>query len=204
MNDLAILTRDRVRVLFSDARAVALANEAQRVRSMIPMIPQLPIELLTQGITEFGEKWKVLDEERKNLTRPIREDEALVNEIAKPALTCWKAFVDACKTEIVRRQQEVRQQQAALQLEASKAFQAGQSDRGVAVLTQVPVTAETPGLSVVDHWVAEIVDAAAVPRELCVPSQSMLDAMLKLHGPASAPPPGVRYVNRPIARRTGR
>lgn len=202
--DLATLTRDRVRVLFSDRRAVELANEGQRVRALIPIIPQLPVELLTQGIQEYGEKWKALDEERKNLTRPIRDDEALVNEIAKPALTGWKAFVDACKTEVIRRQQEVKQQQAALQLEASKAFQAGQPDRGVAVLTQVPVAAETPGLSVADHWVAEVVDASSVPRELCVPSQALLDAVLKSYGPNSAPPAGVRYVNKPIARRTGR
>lgn len=205
-----ILPRDRARVLLSNPRAIELANMGQQTRALIaavtayPLTSEADVARMSAGAAEFGAKWKDLDDERKSLTRPIRDDEATVNEAYRPALAALKDMTDAIKARIIAYQTDVRRQQAALQLEASKAFQAGQPDRGIAVLTQVPVAAETPGLSVSDHWVAEVVDASAVPRELCVPSQELLDAVLKSYGPNSTPPAGVRYVNKPIARRTGR
>jgi len=51
-----------------------------------------------------------------------------------------------------------------------------------------------------DNWVAEIVDAMKVPREYCMPSQVMLDAVAK-NTQGKAQVPGVEFVNRPIAVR---
>lgn len=204
---LEILPRDRARVLLSNPRAIELANMGQQIRTLIAAVTAYPltsdadVARMSAGASEFGAKWKDLDDERKSLTRPIRDDEATVNEAYRPALAALKDMTDAIKARIIAYQSDVRAQQAVLQLEASKAFQAGQSDRGVAVLTQVPVAAETPGLSVVDHWVAEIVDASAVPRSLCSPDPVKIEAYRKT---GCAAPSGVRYVNHPIARRTGR
>jgi hypothetical protein len=198
------LPRDKARVLLQDARAVELANKAQQLRSLIQAVREYPLTTdndvaqLTDGAKEFKASLDAVEEERMSLTRPIREDEKLVNEAFRPYTSALKDMLQAIKDRLVRYHAETRAAQAELQAKASQAFQAGDSAQGVAIMAQIPIQAETPGVSMRDNWTFDVVDENAVPREFCSPDPAKIRAYVAAYKDKAAIP-GVKVENRPIA-----
>lgn len=181
------LPRDKARVLLQDARAIELANKAAELLPFVTRVREYPlatdqdVAFLTDLAKDSARILDAVEDERKDLTRPIREDEKLVNEAFRPYSSALKQMVDACKSRIERYHAETRAQQAALQLEASKSFASGDAGRGVAIMAQVPLVAETPGVSLRDKWTYEVVNADLVPRELCSPDPAKIRAYVEAY-----------------------
>ena len=177
----------KARVLVQDAKAIELANRAQELYEQVPYIRDYPIRSeqdvadLTRGAREFAATLDAVEEERKSITRPIREDEKLVNEAYRPYTTALNAMLAAIKGRIARYQTELQAEQRRLQAAAVESFKAGAPERGVALMAQVPLAVETPGVSVRDRWTFEVTDPDAVPRELCSPDPAKLAAFVKAY-----------------------
>ena len=123
---------------------------------------------------------------------------------------------EEARRERERREQEakVRAEQDRLLEEAAKLEAEGKTDEAGALVDdaadiqdefeaapEIVVQTVTPkGVSYIDNWKAEIVNAVAVPRQYCTPDQRMLDNLAKGNKGENAPA-GVRFVNNRTIRR---
>lgn len=147
-------------------------------------------------------KLKQLDEERKELTRPLDEVKAKIMDKYRPAIdalnTAYKLF-DKGLSEYLAIQEQIREeQQRKLEAEAEKKRQEAEAkaqewaDKGNEKKSEewfdkadnviAPVVPETPkveGITTRKDWDFEIVDINQVPRDFCIPDEKAIRAYVK-------------------------
>ena len=123
----------------------------------------------------------------------------------------WKKAEDdrrAREAETLRRAEEKRLADERLEL-AARMEAAGMKEQAEQIIdapaapvdVPAPVKVETPkGQTIIDHWVARIIDPDRVPREFCEPSQVKLNKLATMMG-RKAVCEGVVFENVGIVRR---
>ncbi len=147
-------------------------------------------------------KLKQLDEERKELTRPLDDVKAKIMDKYRPAIDALNAaykLFDKGLSEYLVIQERIRQeQQRKLEAEAEKKRQEAEAkakewvDKGNEKKAEewldkannviAPVVPEVPkveGITTRQDWDFEIVNSNEVPRDFCIPDEKAIRAFVK-------------------------
>ncbi len=167
-----------------DQQSLALARvPAQRSLEFYKgrkLASQEDLETATQALNLVKKKAKWLEETQAEFTKPHRQAEEVVRGWFRPGLQECKQAEALVKGLISSYHLEVAREAQARMLEASKAAQAGDGQACVQALAAAPTVEKTQGTSLKKVLRFEVVDPNAVPRELCSPDPSKIEAALKL------------------------
>ena len=178
-----------------------------RLDGLLASLPQT--EAAEQQVSTAAAHWaaidKQLDATRKSwraLVQPILDR---IDGTYKPASAVCDLAIQRCKawllaSQAARRAAVQQQLAAAVALSAANPEQA----RHEIVAATASVVRAPAGMRSVQRWSARVTNAAAVPRELCVPDQKTLDRLAVEYKGTVAPPPGVEWVMTESMERTGR
>jgi len=137
-----------------------------------------------------------LNQQFKDIMSPVLEAERLTEEKQMGFLK-EQARRQAEQEEINRKRQEAAEAEMRLNGELSEAV-------NLVEVVEAPerIHAELGTTGLTDHWIYEVVDILAVPREYLVLDTAMLTAIARKHHDTKQVP-GIRFVNKPyLATRT--
>ena len=143
-------------------------------------------ERLKDAKVRFNE----LEAQRTAITGPLLTAKVGVDGLFKPLTTALSQAEQILKMKIAaftqRREDERRQVMAA---------SAAEHAAGGIPTAIIPAPAQATGISVRKVWDFEVLDAAVVPRHLCIPDPKLIEALIPKEG---EPPqvPGVRFFQR--------
>lgn len=210
-NELANTTdlESRAVRLLDEARAIQVADneDYERAAEFLRSCKQMEVrvkDFMGPLVKKAHEAHKALTSRLNELTKPITEAARIVGR----TMGDYQAECERqrrLEAEMVRAQQQAAADAAAEELAVSLATH-GDVESAEAVIAHKPVI-ETPvidsfapkvaGTAVRTNWSFEITDAAAVPREYCIPDEKTIGALVRARkGQVSIP--GVRVFSETV------
>lgn len=168
----------------AQAEATTMLVQAQQVAAAVPALTISTSEEYQQaaaGLIELKTRWKLVEDKRTSLVKPLNDVVKSINGMFKPVLDQWDRTMDVVKRAMHDYQvREADAQRKALE-EAAKLAQQGQTGQEfhalVAQGSSMPTKAT--GISTRVVWKWRIVDAGAVPREYLCVDAAKVDALVK-------------------------
>jgi hypothetical protein len=182
---------------FSDANAVALANEGNQIRLMCEAVKNTPItnqqELDAVGelVRQINARGNAIDAWRKSQNKPHKAQIDKLNAYCKPVLDACEALEQAGKARLSRHYQETAAAQQTAQLQAAAALQAGNAQAATQALAAIPAPAATAGISPREVLKFEVVNPAMVPSRFWVIDESAIRKFVQ-ETKGESPIPGVK------------
>lgn len=191
MSDNTLMARDFAAAWI--AKRDAVMNTAAEVTSVTS---DQELQFAGEVQTEISKLVKKLETERKAVTAPIDDMKRAImakeKELATPLkaeLERIKALTSAYATECARRIEEERRRREAEERRAAEAavaaeeadpfgFNAPAHAAPAAAPMPMPTMPKSAANRMVERWDFEVVDANAVPRELCSPDERKIRAVL--------------------------
>ena len=191
MSDNTLMARDFAAAWI--AKRDAVMNTAAEVTSVTS---DQELQFACEVQTEISKLVKKLETERKAVTAPIDDMKRAImakeKELATPLkaeLERIKALTSAYATECARRIEEERRRREAEERRAAEAavaaeeadpfgFNATAPAAPAAAPMPMPTMPKSAANRMVERWDFEVVDANAVPRELCSPDECKIHAVL--------------------------
>lgn len=155
--------------------ALAEAGQIERVVGTVSITTAEGYDAAGEICRTIKARRKAIDDERKGILAPLAEATKRINALFKPAIERYDAAERQIKGEIVAYQQRLHAERVA-------AMVAREPD-----VAPPPVEARGVSIRTLRRW--RVVDAAAVPRELCSPDLAKIEEHLMAHGEA----PGVEW-----------
>lgn len=165
-----------------------------RAKSVVIVDSDTDLETAGEVQTYISKALKKLETERKAVTGPLDDAKKQImaqeKELAKPLsdeLTRLKALTSAYATECARRIEEERRRreeeerkaaEAAVAIEDNPFAPVAPSPAPAAAPMPMPTMPKTSSNRMVERWDFAVVDANAVPRELCSPDEKKIRAFL--------------------------
>lgn len=165
-----------------------------RAKSVVIVNSDTDLEIAGEVQTFISKALKKLETERKAVTGPLDDAKKQImaqeKKLAKPLsdeLTRLKVLTSAYATECARRIEEERRRreeeerkaaEAAVAIEDNPFAPVAPSPAPVAAPMPMPTMPKTSSNRMVERWDFAIVDANAVPRELCSPDEKKIRAFL--------------------------
>jgi len=170
----------------AQTEASTLLVQAKQVAAAVPTLTITTSEEYLQagqGLVELKGRWKVVEEKRTSLVKPLNDVVKSINAMFKPVLDQWDVTMDVVKRAMHDYQvREAEAQRKALE-EAARLAQQGQTGQEFTALvaqgSAIPVKAQ--GVSTRVMWRWRVVDAAAVPREYLCVDAAKVEALVKEH-----------------------
>jgi hypothetical protein len=170
----------------AQTEASTLLVQAKQVAAAVPTLTITTSEEYLQagqGLVELKGRWKVVEEKRTSLVKPLNDVVKSINAMFKPVLDQWDTTMDVVKRAMHDYQvREAETQRKALE-EAARLAQQGQTGQEFTALvaqgSAIPVKAQ--GVSTRVMWRWRVVDAAAVPREYLCVDAAKVEALVKEH-----------------------
>lgn len=170
----------------AQTEASTLLVQAKQVAAAVPTLTITTSEEYLQagqGLVELKGRWKVVEEKRTSLVKPLNDVVKSINAMFKPVLDQWDTTMDVVKRAMHDYQvREAEAQRKALE-EAARLAQQGQTGQEFTALvaqgSAIPVKAQ--GVSTRVMWRWRVVDAAAVPREYLCVDAAKVEALVKEH-----------------------
>lgn len=186
-------------------KAEAALTEANRVLDTAQqVIVKTPQQAQAAGDwrNKIKAKLKQLDEERKELTRPLDEVKAKIMDKYRPAIdklnAAYKLFDKGLSDYLALQERARQEQQRKLEAEAEKKRQEAEAkakewaDKGNDKKAEewldkadnviAPVVAEVPkveGIATRKDWDFEIINPNEVPRDFCIPDEKAIRGFVK-------------------------
>ena len=177
-------TIDNPIVTAAQVEASTLLAHAQQVAASVPTLTIQTAEEYQQaaaGLVELKGRWKVVEDKRTSLVKPLNDVVKSINGMFKPVLDSWDRTMDVVKRAMQDYQvREADVQRKALEAAAALAQQGQTGQEFTALVTQgsaMPTKAQ--GISTRAVWRWRVVDAAAVPREYLSIDPAKVDAVVK-------------------------
>lgn len=165
-----------------------------RAKSVVIVGSDTDLEIAGEVQTYISKAIKKLETERKAVTGPLDDAKKQImaqeKKLAKPLsdeLTRLKALTSAYATECARRIEEERRRreeeerkaaEAAVAIEDNPFAPIAPSPAPTAAPMPMPTMPKTSSNRMVERWDFAVVDANAVPRELCSPDEKKIRAFL--------------------------
>lgn len=168
----------------AQTEAATMLVQAQQVAASVPTLVVSTAEEYQQaaaGLVELKTRWKLVEDKRTSLVRPLNDVVKSINGMFKPVLEQWDRTMDVVKRAMYDYQvRESETQRKALE-EAAKLAQQGETGQQfhalVAQGSAMPTKAT--GISTRIVWKWRVVDAGAVPREYLCVDAAKLDAAVR-------------------------
>ena len=181
---MTVKTIDNPIVTAAQVEASTLLAHAQQVAASVPTLTIHTAEEYQQaaaGLVELKGRWKVVEDKRTSLVKPLNDVVKSINGMFKPVLDSWDRTMDVVKRAMQDYQvRESEVQRKALEAAAALAQQGQTGQEFTALVTQgsaMPTKAQ--GISSRAVWRWRVVDAAAVPREYLCVDATKVDAVVK-------------------------
>jgi len=193
-------------IVFSPSATQAklkVASDALRVVEQLVVKDPDSAQAAADWLGDLQDELKAIREMKDSALKPMRESEKQIRDWFRPVEETLTQAVTAVKGKIGEYTLANEQRQREAFTRASELHAAGDHISARAEIQQANHHASNrkpSGASTREVWEAEIVDAAAVPRDWCVPDETRIAALARTT-PASAEPahiPGVRYVKKVI------
>ena len=164
-----------------------------RAKSVVIVDSDTDLEIAGEIQTYISKALKKLETERKAVTSPLDDAKKQImaqeKKLAAPLnteLTRLKGLTSAYATECARRIEEERRRREEEERKAAEAAVAAEDNpfapvpsvTPAAVQMPLPTMPKTSSNRMVERWDFAVVDANAVPRELCSPDEKKIRAFL--------------------------
>lgn len=168
----------------AQVEASTLLVQAQQVAASVPTLTIATAEEYQQaaaGLVELKGRWKVVEDKRTSLVKPLNDVVKSINGMFKPVLDSWDTTMAIVKRAMQDYQaREAETQRKALEAAAALAQQGQTGEEFTALVTQgSAVPAKAQGISTRVMWRWRVVDVAAVPREYLSIDPAKVDAVVK-------------------------
>ena len=180
-----------------------VATGALRAVEQLAVTDQQSAQVAADWLGDIQSELKAIKEMKDSALRPMRESERQIRDWFRPIEEALTQAVDAVKAKIGEYELANRQLQREAFERAADKHEAGDH---IAARAEIQVAnahasnRKPSGASTREVWEAEVIDAAAVPREWCVPDDRRIAALARAT-PADTEPvqiPGVRYVRKAV------
>jgi len=178
------MTENNPIITIAQTEALMLLSQAQQVAASVPTLTITTADEYQQaaaGLVEIKGRWKVVEEKRTSLVKPLNDVVKSINGMFKPVLDSWDRTMDVVKRAMQDYQvREAEVQRKALEAAAALAQQGQTGQEFTALVAQgsaLPTKAQ--GISTRSMWRWRVVDAGAVPREYLCVDQAKVDAVVK-------------------------
>lgn len=178
------MTENNPIITAAQTEAMMLLSQAQQVAASVPTLTITTADEYQQaaaGLVELKGRWKVVEEKRTSLVKPLNDVVKSINGMFKPVLDSWDRTMDVVKRAMQDYQvREAEVQRKALEAAAALAQQGQTGQEFNALVAQgsaLPTKAQ--GISTRSMWRWRVVDAGAVPREYLCVDQAKVDAVVK-------------------------
>jgi hypothetical protein len=136
-------------------------------------------EFLGEELVKVKTQVKALEGEKEKVTKPLWRAYKDVGDWFAPALKALAGLESTMKQKLGDWDRAQRAEQARALAEASRKFQAGKHEAGLALMQAVPETVvPTRGISTRSVWTYEVETPGAVPREYCCPDEKLIGALV--------------------------
>jgi hypothetical protein len=171
-------------VTAAQVEASTLLAHAQQVAASVPTLTINTAEEYHQaaaGLVELKGRWKVVEDKRTSLVKPLNDVVKSINAMFKPVLDSWDTTMATVKRAMQDYQvREAEAQRKALEAAAALAQQGQTGQEFTALVAQgSAMPAKAQGISTRVMWRWRVVDAAAVPREYLSIDPAKVDAVVK-------------------------
>lgn len=179
----------------AQVEASALLAQAQQVAASVPTLvigTSDEYQQAAAGLVELKTRWKVVEDKRTSLVKPLNDVVKSINAMFKPVLDQWDRTMEVVKRAMQEYQvREAETQRKALE-DAAKLAQQGETGQHfhalVAQGSAMPTKAQ--GISTRVMWRWKVVDGAAIPREYLCVDVAKVDAAVK-EGKENTKIPGI-------------
>lgn len=140
------------------------------------------LEIAKEAIHEVKNKWKELEDKRKEYTSPLVKLQRLINADFKPAQDALKQMESTWKKKVSDYQLKIEEERQRLLVEAKKAQAKGNLKKVQAAMTQMAETdADMEGVSFREKWTYTITQPKKLPREFTIPDERKIAAYVREH-----------------------
>lgn len=186
----------------AQSEATALMLQAQQVAAAVPAMTITTAEEYHQaaaGLIELKTRWKLVEDKRTSLVKPLNDVVKSINGMFKPVLDQWDRTMDVVKRAMHEYQvRDAEEKRKALE-EAAKLAQQGETGQEFHALVAQgsSMPAKATGISTRVMWRWRVVDASAVPREYLCVDVTKVDEAVK-NGKESVKIPGIEVYREEI------
>jgi hypothetical protein len=113
---------------------------------------------------------------QEEILKPLRETEAKIRALFRPALRTLEATKTQAKAAISAYLVAAADQNRRAMLAVTEAARAGDHAAAQEKAAELVPIAEIPGLTIGEKWISRIVDPSLVPRDWCVPDERRIAA----------------------------
>ena len=161
-------------------------REMIEAEGIFGLVQRVQVETAAQYETTAGwlqdlkAKQRELEDNRKEIIKPLNEVKKLVDALFDRPLSKLKAAEQMLKAALIGYQERAaKREQAALE-QAVVASNAGDSKTAVALIAQASAQQATAsGISTREVYKFEIVDASLLPRDLLIPDEKAIGALVR-------------------------
>lgn len=156
-----------------------LAEETARYAALVQTVKAVPVDDASsvkwagEVLISLKAKLTALDARRTYTNRPLLEAKRRVDALFAAPLGALRDLEAHLKGAIACYNQSVEQTRVAAMREAAAALEAGRTPTEI-----IPAPVEVQCVTVRHFWRAEVIDADAVPRELCSPDPEKIQAAI--------------------------
>jgi hypothetical protein len=162
----------------------ALQQEGAKIQAVVPLYRDFRIQnaeghvWACAQLVEVKKQIKAFDEQKKTATQPMNQALKAIRSWFAAVETPLEALEKVLKDKIGVYEREERDKQTKALASASVAFQAGDTQRGLAIMQAMPEAAVEKQAGVSSRTVVKfrIVNHALVPREYCAPVEALIRA----------------------------
>lgn len=147
--------------------------------------------LATDSIATLRALRAALDGRRKEITSPLFTAKQTVDKAFKAPIAALEGAENALRDVVGAYTLAKERERATAALDAANEYAAGGMPTGI-----IPSPAAAPGLSTRFRWIADVVDADSVPRDLCSPDPEKIARAIAYADTPHRPPrpiPGLEF-----------
>lgn len=177
---------------------LAVLGKARTYLEALDVTDQPTAQHAADFLGDLQDELKAIETMKQDALKPLRASEQTIRGWFRPVESLLGETIALVKSKLGRYELDSRDAQRAAFAAASQAHAAGDHIEAralVEVSNDLATKRKAKGASAREVWEAQIVDAAAVPREWCVPDVKRIEAMARTTPAASEPTPipGVTY-----------
>lgn len=152
---------------------------------------QAQVDAVGAVLLEAKRRARTLDTRRKELVGPLSAAVKRINDLFREPIQWLESCEAECKRALAAFAVSEERRTAALLAEASRASSVGNVLAAGDAIAAVASVSNLAGVTARAIWRLRVVDAAAVPRQFCVPDERLITAYGKANADADGTPPAI-------------